>query len=466
LCWIPLLASALPFIERLALIDADRIKPYLVHEDRFLREAAFEYFGENGSQDPDLASLAIEALDRFEDRSTRNAFSFASHFVLTESTLDQVLDRLESVRRPDIIEKLGRWIASSPGELLRSRRERILACRSLDADYRRSVEHRCELVSLSSDQIWEELQKFSRQHDQNVEMDDASLLHAKDLTDALSRRDVPDEETIVGLLQSDEIRDGWLEIFLTDLAGRRRLSSAVPVLVERLYLDDADLLLSYVTNALARIADPEAARLIRTAYAGIDGDLRFFAIDVLGRLKHPESEEAILALLKIEDDLSLRTILCKELCSLFSERGIELVRRQIRTGYDQAFTSLEDDLLPVLAVLNIDLPEVKIWKQDREQRARQTEARLAQLESPVRPPLLHNLGQEIGALPEIDDDFEDDDFEDDEDELIEASEVNEEATPPVEVTRPIQYEQARVGRNDACPCGSGKKFKKCCGRSA
>ena len=21
----------------------------------------------------------------------------------------------------------------------------------------------------------------------------------------------------------------------------------------------------------------------------------------------------------------------------------------------------------------------------------------------------------------------------------------------------------RVGRNDACPCGSGKKFKKCCG---
>jgi uncharacterized protein len=23
--------------------------------------------------------------------------------------------------------------------------------------------------------------------------------------------------------------------------------------------------------------------------------------------------------------------------------------------------------------------------------------------------------------------------------------------------------QARAGRNEACPCGSGKKFKKCCG---
>jgi len=24
-------------------------------------------------------------------------------------------------------------------------------------------------------------------------------------------------------------------------------------------------------------------------------------------------------------------------------------------------------------------------------------------------------------------------------------------------------EQPKIGRNDPCPCGSGKKFKKCCG---
>ena len=24
----------------------------------------------------------------------------------------------------------------------------------------------------------------------------------------------------------------------------------------------------------------------------------------------------------------------------------------------------------------------------------------------------------------------------------------------------------KVGRNDPCPCGSGKKYKKCCGRDA
>src|SRR5262249_10871877 len=29
---------------------------------------------------------------------------------------------------------------------------------------------------------------------------------------------------------------------------------------------------------------------------------------------------------------------------------------------------------------------------------------------------------------------------------------------------PEQDHETRIGRNDPCPCGSGKKFKKCCGR--
>ena len=29
---------------------------------------------------------------------------------------------------------------------------------------------------------------------------------------------------------------------------------------------------------------------------------------------------------------------------------------------------------------------------------------------------------------------------------------------------PIVREEPKVGRNDPCPCGSGKKYKKCCGR--
>ena len=30
---------------------------------------------------------------------------------------------------------------------------------------------------------------------------------------------------------------------------------------------------------------------------------------------------------------------------------------------------------------------------------------------------------------------------------------------------PYERESPKIGRNDPCPCGSGKKYKKCCGRS-
>ena len=32
------------------------------------------------------------------------------------------------------------------------------------------------------------------------------------------------------------------------------------------------------------------------------------------------------------------------------------------------------------------------------------------------------------------------------------------------IPQPARRSKAKVGRNDSCPCGSGKKFKSCCGR--
>ena len=42
-------------------------------------------------------------------------------------------------------------------------------------------------------------------------------------------------------------------------------------------------------------------------------------------------------------------------------------------------------------------------------------------------------------------------------------EAQEEA-PKEEVNITFHREAPKVGRNDLCPCGSGKKYKKCCGK--
>ena len=38
--------------------------------------------------------------------------------------------------------------------------------------------------------------------------------------------------------------------------------------------------------------------------------------------------------------------------------------------------------------------------------------------------------------------------------------TNRDESGPV---KPVKRDKEKVGRNDPCPCGSGKKYKRCCG---
>lgn len=48
----------------------------------------------------------------------------------------------------------------------------------------------------------------------------------------------------------------------------------------------------------------------------------------------------------------------------------------------------------------------------------------------------------------------------------EAEIVSEDDAPIPDVPVEQAETQRTAGRNDPCPCGSGKKFKKCCGKAS
>lgn len=50
--------------------------------------------------------------------------------------------------------------------------------------------------------------------------------------------------------------------------------------------------------------------------------------------------------------------------------------------------------------------------------------------------------------------------------IVEAFDAAIEGRRPGERIGPVVREQPKVGRNEPCPCGSGKKFKKCHGKAA
>ena len=43
------------------------------------------------------------------------------------------------------------------------------------------------------------------------------------------------------------------------------------------------------------------------------------------------------------------------------------------------------------------------------------------------------------------------------------AELRAEGNPEQPKVETVVHEGPRIGRNDPCPCGSGKKYKKCCG---
>jgi hypothetical protein len=305
------------------------------------------------------------------------------------------------------------------------------------------LERRRHLAGWSGERLWEELQDFSRRSDEMPDLDSVDLRYSDDLVEALSRHEVPDAGTICRMLRSPEVDNSWLEIPLIDLAGGRRLREAVPALVDKLHVD-TDFMLERCMTALAKIGDPEASRLVRAAYPPASDTFKIFSSSVLISIKHEESEEAILDLLRSEEDPTHRTILCLGLCELFSERGIPAVTAEIESGYDTFFARLEEDLLPVLAALAIEHPEAERWRDERTKEERRLAEWLAEMERVDRRPReMRAKGLDPFAKA--------------------GGPKRPKAIEPMPSPVPVRRTGQKVGRNDPCPCGSGKKYKKCCG---
>ena len=49
-----------------------------------------------------------------------------------------------------------------------------------------------------------------------------------------------------------------------------------------------------------------------------------------------------------------------------------------------------------------------------------------------------------------------------EEEALPKKKVVSYGASPKQAAVPVEHKKIKVGRNDPCPCGSGKKYKKCC----
>ena len=417
------------------------LKRFLLHEDRWVREFVAAYFSDSWSRDPDLMGLVLKACDAYGEDENSYVLARASHFALASDSLLGILEHLRNTKDLNIASHLNNIVGRAPVQVLLARESDILDTPNVAQETVERLDRRRSLAAESGEYLWQELQDFSDRSREKRCVGEIDHAYADDLVEALAAHAVPDSGTVCKLLRSPEVEGEWLENFLVDLAGVRMMSEAIPALVEKLRID-ADYLLDCTVSALSRIGDPEAVCLMRQAFPQESWVFRLYATGLLGDIKAPESEEAALALLDSEKDESIRTDLCFALCKLFSERGVEAVQREIEAGYDRTAVCLEDELLVVADVLGVPLPDGESWRAQREERRRAQEQRRAELD---------RMGEECSASDEG---------------RVDGSDGPDDSWgwAPSEELQPIRRTEQKVGRNDPCPCGSGRKYKKCCGK--
>jgi hypothetical protein len=229
----------------------------------------------------------------------------------------------------------------------------------------------------------------------------------------------------------------WLEIFLVELAGEMRLKRTIPLIVKKLH-ECGEILSEECVEALAKIGTDAAAEAVAEGWLESEWDYRLYATSALNKIHSDTTVRKCLELLPQDKDLDIRTNLADALLGQFADEGIEPVREMVqRWAYDPMSSDLMRKLVAVSTVLGVTFPEYPIWKREAEERLAKQEGRMKEMWSFMQAPQQPALPSQAAPAKERDDFLE-------------------------REPAPFLRTQKQVGRNDPCPCGSGKKFKKCC----
>lgn len=221
--------------------------------------------------------------------------------------------------------------------------------------------------------------------------------------------------------------DGWGGIWAVKIMGEIGDKVFVPDLVHILSESDS---LEYIygeTLHALNILDESADELILAAIKNNELD-DWEAFPMLECLPYSEAYDLAVKRWDYEnDDMGSFETLANCLAGIGDKRGIE--KLQEIYSYESDFPPIGDALECLSQIYQVDIPEfqeIRESRKEREKRQKEKERRFSEL--------LSGAGG--------------------------SKKVSKTGKPGSVV--PFKRESPKIGRNDPCPCGSGKKYKKCC----
>ena len=418
-----------------------KIKEAILHDEKLARQEAVYYFSNCFSRDNDVMPLAIQAIEKYGRRQAFQYVHMLANLAQTEATVEWAIRELHKEEdkfedHDSYFTALSRMLCNADPQLLVPRAQEIVKAPGFLNDLTFEFQERLDLLTWDADRCWKELEDIC-QEAVKPDMADFDFGHAHRVVEALAHQGDNYTDKILellGLKVTDFENDpmSWMENFLIELAGEMRLEQAIPLLVAKLH-EEGDYVLEESVNALGKIGTDCAAEAITEGWLATGWDYRLFATSALEKVHSDTTVRKCLELLPQDKDSDIRTKLADALLAQFPEEGIEPVREMVaRRAYDSQGLDLPARLVAVSTIMDVTFPELSVWKREVEERQARTERRMKEMSgffqtpAPARP------------APEPRDDYL-------------------EPRPA-----PILRLEEKVGRNDPCPCGSGKKYKKCC----
>jgi hypothetical protein len=452
----------------------------LEHSDVFVRDAVVDYLQDAGRTQADVTRRIVAAVERFGWKDVLHYPHRVAMFELDETTLPWAIDQIErkdaDAPPENMCWHLAYMLADSPIAVVRPHLARILDLeilherRTKASGYHRTnaelLELRCDLWDKSPDQCWTLLDEHCRTVANVKSFAEADIPYAEALLERIASKGESISTDVLQILeQSTQPGNGyqdWLVGLMMTLAGLLRLEPATGLLYRK-FTVDWDWYNEEAMRALVKIGTPSVTAMVSEKYADSPWHVRNYSLGVLGAVHHDASVPEILRLVPTELEDDLRGRLGAVLASHWDERGIEPALAIYREEPDDPERlEIIERLFAHACLADLDIPEMEQWERSIKANWEHFNKQRGEADRLVE------------AMLQVEDNWstsewsDDDDIEDDESPGVLSLGFHETSDEGghFQKSQPIVREATRVGRNDRCPCGSGKKYKNCCLRKA
>jgi hypothetical protein len=436
-------------------LPEDQIKEAILHADPEIRDRAALYFATSFSADSSIMPLVVQTVETHGKQDAYRLIGSSRDLPQTEETVAWVIDELnadESDQYENYTYNLSMVLMEADPTLLLPRESDILEARHFLPDLRAPFTERLQMLSWDSASCWQKLEAFCKDAKDKQYANEINLSHAKRIVEALARYGQECEAKVRTLL-SQKVDDfdhnpmKWLEPLAVRLAGQARLNAEVPLILAKLHEDAGDLLNEECAEALTRIGTPSVVQAVAEAFPSAPFHFRLFAINALEDIRSDLAVEKLILLFGQEKELSIKQSLANALLSQFAEEGIEAAR-SVLVGQELDFEGrgLRNYLVETCTIMGQRFPEYEQWLSAEKVEKEEHNKRVQALANDPKGLMLYAL-EKLGGQKALD----------------RPKVTTAPRTPLARLTSPRKPEaKQRIGRNDSCPCGSGKKFKNCC----